>query len=253
MNWRLPAVVALLALVGGCATRSSISQFRADLAALRAEVTALRGAYDEQAREAARILQEMRALEARLREIDNAASAPTEVVGRLSSRVTAVEEGIKDVRGELAARRPPAAPAPPEPPARESPPRPGVPEAAYNTAVATFRAREHGQAVLEFMDFLAKFPRHPLAASAQYWIGEAYYIQRDYRQAIVEFEKVLGHNSANSKMADALLRIGLCYSNLRDPGRAQRAWRRLVQEHPDTEAAVRARGYLHARQNSSRP
>lgn len=252
MSWRLPILLALLALASGCATRGSVGQFRADLNALRAEVAALRQAQDEQAREAARSLQNLRALEARVQEVGQAVTGPTEAVGRLGSRLTAVEEGMKDVRSELATRPAQAAP-PPERAARESPARPGAAETAYNTAVSTFRAREHGQAVLEFIDFLTKFPRHPLGASAQYWIGEAYYTQRDYRQAIVEFEKVLEHNSANSKAADALLRIGLCYVNLREPARAHQAWQRLVQEHPDSEAAVRARGFLRARRSSSRP
>ena len=66
-----------------------------------------------------------------------------------------------------------------------------TPEQAYSAALATFRAREHGQAVLDFLDFIAKYPRHPLVANAQYWIGEAYYVQHDYRQAQAEFQKVL--------------------------------------------------------------
>jgi tol-pal system protein YbgF len=258
MSRGLLALAVVFALASGCATRSSVRQFRAELTALRAEVAALRQAHDEQARESARALQELRALEARVRDVGGAVTAPSEAVGRLGSRVTAVEEGIKDVRADLAARPAPAAPPLPPPPAPERPARDGAPragaaEAAYNIAVATFRAREHGQAVLEFTDFLAKYSRHPLAPSAQYWIGEAYYIQRDYRQAIVEFEKVPEQDSVNGKAADALLRIGLCYANLREPARAHQVWQRLVQEHPDSEAAGRARGLLRARRSSSRP
>jgi TolA-binding protein len=93
---------------------------------------------------------------------------------------------------------PPAQRAPPKPPAR-SPSTPAErpresrsepPEQAYGAALTTFRAREHGQAVLDFLDFIATYPRHPLVANAQYWIGEAYYAQRDYRQALAEFQKV---------------------------------------------------------------
>ncbi len=70
-------------------------------------------------------------------------------------------------------------------------------------------AREHGQAVLDFLDFIAKYPKHPLVANAQYWIGEAYYVQRDYRQALVEFQKVLESAPGSAKAGDALLKIGL--------------------------------------------
>src|SRR5207245_8998051 len=102
-------------------------------------------------------------------------------------------------------------------------------EKASAAAMATFRAREHGQAVLDLLDFLSRYPQHPLAGAAQYWVGEAYYVQHDYRQALVEFQKVLefGHG----KTPEALVKIGLCHLNLRDPNRArQRSEERRVGE-----------------------
>src|SRR5206468_6868813 len=123
-----------------------------------------------------------------------------------------------------APQAPPAAAAPIPPPAAAPAPMPAqarrsiAPEQVYNAALQTFRAREHGQAVLDFLDFIAKYPRHPLAANAQYWIGEAYYAQRDYRQALVEFQKVFEYGPA--KAPDALVKMGLCWVKLRDVRRA---------------------------------
>jgi tol-pal system protein YbgF len=111
----------------------------------------------------------------------------------------------------------------------------------------SFRAREHGQAVLEFLDFITQHPKHPLAPSAQYWIGEAYYIQRDYRQALVEFQKVAEYGGAHSAAADALLKMGLCYQKLREPLQAQQMWQRLTSEFPESDAAVTARDLLRRR------
>jgi tol-pal system protein YbgF len=118
----------------------------------------------------------------------------------------------------------------------------GTPEQEYAAALATYRAREHGQAVIDFIDFIAKYPKHPLAGNAQYWIGEAYWAQRDYRQALVEFEKVFDHGPA--KAPDALLKIGLCYLRLSDVPRAQRAWQRVVNEYPKSEPAALARSLI---------
>ncbi len=101
--------------------------------------------------------------------------------------------------------------------------------------------------MLEFLDFIGKYPKHPLAANAQYWIGEAYYSQRDYRQALVEFQKVLEYPSANGKVPDALLKMGLCYTSLREPGRASEVWTRIVGEYPSSEAAGQARSYLRSK------
>ena len=145
---------------------------------------------------------------------------------------------------------PAAAPTPPiaTPPPLERPreaqtPRAIAPEQVYNTALQTFRSREHGQAVLDFLDFIAKYPRHPLAANAQYWIGEAYYAQRDYRQALVEFQKVFEYGPA--KAPDALVKMGLCWVKLRDVRRAQDLWQRALREYPRSEAAATAQQLLH--------
>ena len=112
----------------------------------------------------------------------------------------------------------------------------------YAAAMASFRAREHGQAVLDLLDFLARYPKHPLAGSAQYWIGEAYYVQHDYRQALVEFQKVLEHGVV--KMPEALIRIGLCHLSLRDRNRARQTWQRVVWDYPGSESAKLAGALL---------
>jgi tol-pal system protein YbgF len=106
-----------------------------------------------------------------------------------------------------------------------------------------FRAREHGQAVLDFLDFLARHPRHALASSAQYWIGEAYFLQRDYRQALFELEKVLAYGPKAPKAPDALLRAGMAARQLRDTARADQYWRRVVEEYPNSDAAQKARSF----------
>ena len=85
---------------------------------------------------------------------------------------------------------PPPAPVPAPKPAASTAGREVTAEKLYAAAMASFRADEHGQAVLEFTDLIDKFPKHTLASSAQYWIGEAYYRQRDFNQAVTEFQKV---------------------------------------------------------------
>ncbi len=139
----------------------------------------------------------------------------------------------------------PRVPPPPAPtlvPAKPAQRAAGNPEQEYAAALATYRAREHGQAVIDFMDFIAKYPKHSLAGNAQYWIGEAYWAQRDYRQALVEFEKVFEHGPA--KAPDAQLKIGLCYLRLNDLPRAQQAWQRVVNEYPKSESASMARSLI---------
>jgi tol-pal system protein YbgF len=248
-RWTRPlgVLATLLVVAGGCATRESVHQVQDDLQALRSEVNTLRDVQEQHARDTARSLEQLRALDDRLRALGTVAGDTGDTVRRLNERMTVLDARSREPRVEPAPR--PVAPAPSPDPSRESPARETAAradgsEAAYQAALATFRTREYGQAVLEFLDFLGKYPRHPLAGKAQYWIGEAYYIQRDWRQALVEYEKVVTLNGRSGSLPEALLKIGLCYQNLREPGRAQQSWRRVVADHPDSEAAQKARSFL---------
>jgi tol-pal system protein YbgF len=252
MTRHLGVLALLLAVVAGCATRDSVRQVQAELQTLRSELTTVRDAQEQHARDTARSLEQLRAVDDRLRALGTVVGDTGETVRRLNERMTILDARTRETRAEPASR-PAASPPSPDPPRenplRESPgretgPRADGSEAAYQAALATFQTREYGQAVLEFLDFLSKYPRHPLAGKAQYWIGEAYYIQRDWRQALVEYEKVQALNGRSGSLPEALLKIGLCYQNLRETGRAQQSWRRVVADHPDSDAAQKARGFL---------
>jgi tol-pal system protein YbgF len=264
----------LVPLGTGCASRSSVHRVRAELAATHTELTELRQAHEATAHELARVAAENRTLQSRGAEIEASLKEAREEVARLRTRVEAAEVEARTAKA-LATPPPPAAPvmpvaplAPrplaPAPPAPAAPltPRPQrprepvaraqTPEQAYAAALSTFRAREHGQAVLDFLDFMAKYPGHALVANAQYWIGEAYYVQRDYRQAMAEFQKVPRIAPASAKAADALLKIGLCQRNLRDEARARQTWQRVVHEFPQSEAAVKAHAFLRPEAGATR-
>jgi tol-pal system protein YbgF len=241
----VPVALAIVVVVSGCATRGSVRKLTADVAELRSQATGLRLVQLGHAQELARLASDIRGLDARARDLNNGVSAAGDTVRQLAERVAAVESVAKNARtAPLSPRRVAGPPAPP----RGTPPPPrAAAETAYQAALTTFRSHEHGQAVLEFLDFLAKHPNHPLAANAQYWIGEAYYIQRDYRQALMEFQKVFEHGGANGKAADALLKMGLCYQRLREPVRAEQTWEQVLKEYPDSDAADRARALLRRR------
>jgi tol-pal system protein YbgF len=247
MGLRL-GVVAIFAVLAatGCATRGSVKQLQSDLTRLQADLADLRLSQEATARETARAAADVKALDARMLELRASLRESSEEIRRLLARLEAAAEEIGRARGVATAPIPETAPTPVVAPERpsEAEPRADAAVQIYDAALANFRAREHGQAVLDFLDFIARYPRHPLAANAQYWIGEAYYIQRDYRQAITEFRKVLDMAPATPKAADALLKVGLCYSSLRDVTRAKQTWQRVAKEYPTSEAAARAKALL---------
>jgi tol-pal system protein YbgF len=256
---RALAWLAILAFVAtGCATRSSVRRLETDVQTLRTAASDAQQSRDAMARLLGRTIADVEAHDARLAELRKTVREQSEEMAHLRSRLEAATEELRQMRA-VATPAPTPTPTPAPLPAPAAVPAPenrvlrGIAggraqsaDQAYNAALATFRAGEHGQAVLDFLDFIAKYPNHPLAANAQYWIGEAYYAQRDYRQALVEFQKVLQMAPESAKAADALVKVGLCYTNLRDRARAQQAWQRVIREHPRTEAAAKARSLLRA-------
>ena len=230
------AVTAVLAT--GCASRGTVNRLTADAAKLRVELAEARVAQEDTAREIEIARAVLQALDERTRELGAGAGATSEELARLGGRVDTTDEAIRKTRARVDAMPPAPAGSRPEPRGA----RAGAPEQAYAVAFATFRAREHGQAVLDFLDFIKKYPKHSLAGNAQYWIGEAYYVQRDYRQALLEFRKVI--EIRRGKVPDALVKVGLCYWSLREPVRARATWQRVIREHPGAEPAGIARSLL---------
>ncbi|MGH7418707.1 MAG: hypothetical protein ACREKB_13125, partial [Candidatus Rokuibacteriota bacterium] len=106
MTRALGAVAVVLVVASGCASRGSVRRLQADLTALRTEVLALRQAYEEQARQAEAALADVRALEARVKELSVASTEAAESVRRLGGGVATVEQGLKNVRTEMVGRPP---------------------------------------------------------------------------------------------------------------------------------------------------
>jgi tol-pal system protein YbgF len=273
------AVLALLA--GGCASRRAVDRLESEVGRLRSELAEMRVAQETTSRGVGNLTSQLQSLDvpalgeevARLNRRADAtemglaatrtqldtlapptgASSPAVPTPAGTSRVPSPAPPSTVMTSPVPAPLPPntagAAPAPTPPPSattvtptKAAAKSAGNPEQEYAAALATYRAREHGQAVIDFLDFIAKYPTHPLAGNAQYWIGEAYWAQRDYRQALVEFEKVFDHGPG--KAPDAQLKIGLCYLRLGDVQRAQQAWQRVVNEYPKSESAAMAKSLL---------
>jgi tol-pal system protein YbgF len=114
-------------------------------------------------------------------------------------------------------------------------------EELYTRATESFKGGELAQAILDFEDFVARYPSHPLAGSAQFWIGEAYYNARDYQHATSEYRKAVEIAPKGEKAPEALFKLGLAYRTLRRGDRARETWVQLVRDFPQSEAAQKAR------------
>jgi tol-pal system protein YbgF len=253
MNRAAAAACLGILLVAGCASRGSVRQTADDLRALQGEVAALRQSQEDLSRRFAETTAASRAAQPRTEQLTATIASLKADIERLDAKVSAVDGAVTDVKQTLAQRA--AAEAAPAPaaaaPESARPARSSSAEDTFTVALMNFRKREYGQAVLDFLDVVSKHPRHELAPTAQFLIGEAYFLQHDYRQALVEFQRAVDWPVPHPKLADALLKVGLCHRNLQQGMEAQIAWRRVVREFPETPAADQARLLLDGRKSSS--
>jgi tol-pal system protein YbgF len=243
----------VVGLCAGCATHDAVRQVSEELKDVCAEVGSVRQSQDDASRQLTEMAADVKEGRAATERVQASVTMTNADVARLTTRLEATEEALKQMKATVAALAAPPPPPPPAPaPAPAADQRSGTAEKAFASGLSSFRSREYGQAILDFLDVVTKYPKHPLAPTAQYFIGESYYLQHDYRQALIEFEKVVDWTSSNPKLPDALVRAGLCHSMLRERARAREAWLRVVREYPDAPAAAEARKLLASTRSSSR-
>jgi tol-pal system protein YbgF len=257
-RWTYGALLCAIVIASatGCASGQR-AQRESEMATLRAQVEDLRKRHDASARERAQLSADIKALEAQSTFLVGEARTASNESQRTATKIEEQNQAIVALRSAIdELRKPAAVPVPPPPPAKPAP-QSAAPEASpeqiFASAMTSFQAEEHGQAVLEWTELIRRFPEHPLASSAQYWIGEAYYRQRDFRQAMLEFRRVIDVYPKSAQTPEALLKIGLCQRALRDVAHARETWEQLAKEYPGTNAATQARSLLGGPGRGTRP
>jgi tol-pal system protein YbgF len=160
---------------------------------------------------------------------------------------------------------PPAATAMPAPQA--APPmtaRPATdalqPQDIYQAAYIDFSKGSYALAMAGFREFLRRFPEHPLAGNAQYWIGESHFslarnsanagqadkATQELEQAVQELRKVVANYPRSEKAPTALYKEALALIELKQPAVAQQRLEYLVANFPQAEETPLARERLAA-------
>lgn len=110
-------------------------------------------------------------------------------------------------------------------------------KAAYQTAFGLLKDGQYDRAIAAFQKFLAGFPNSQLADNAQYWLGEAYYVNRSFPEAQAAFQRMVDKYPQSRKRPDALLKIGYCQYELKQPDLAKNTLSVVTTQFPDTPAA----------------
>jgi len=116
----------------------------------------------------------------------------------------------------------------------------------YEAAQAQRKAANYQGAIAGFRNFIAQYPKSPLAHRAQYWIGDSYYNLRDFKNAIASQQRLMSNYPDSASVPDALLNIASSQAELGDAGGARRTLEKLVARYPTSDAADKAKRRLAA-------
>jgi tol-pal system protein YbgF len=120
----------------------------------------------------------------------------------------------------------------------------GQPEELYNTGVTMLNRGSRSTARRAFEEFLSRFPNHPLAADARYYLADILVQEDRWEEAIVAFNEIPELYPASPRVPEALYRVGLAYIQLERPDEARDYLNRVVTGFPTSGSAVLAQEAL---------
>lgn len=137
-----------------------------------------------------------------------------------------------------------------EPVAQPAPLQPAPPPAAsdpgqqaYQKAYDKVLANDLPGAGVDFQNFIAQYPEHPLIPNAWYWLGQVQYKQFQLQEARVSFLNAASFKNSG-KRPDALYKLGLIVKSLGDKEKARRYFQLVIDTYPADTSAVMARQQL---------
>jgi tol-pal system protein YbgF len=236
----LVAVLVLIPLVAGCATKRDLRDLQSEVDRMRQENAAVMRQIQEQNRQ---ILDSLVTQNTRMRgdvanrftDVDRQLVQIQELTGQSQRRlnemreqITRREEGGVPTGAGAASGTAPA----------------GNPEEMYNAALAALRRGSHATARAGFEEVLRHFPQHPLASEAQFHIGESFQEAREPVRALEAYGRVLSAYPNAPKAPTALYRAGQIELERGNREQARTFFNQVVTAYPRSVEAPLARDQL---------
>jgi tol-pal system protein YbgF len=185
-------------------------------------------------------------------------------VDELKSRIAKLDKTVQDLQTQLQQMQAPPQTAQPSGTPQQggdasqqpapggqpgAPPAPGASQApplqdTFQAGIRDYNAARYQVAQGEFQDVVHYYPLDDLAGTAQFYLGEIAYQKQDYQSAINAYNAVLEGFSGNAKAPAAQLHKGEALIAMGKKEAGIRELRQLIQRHPQTPEAARARSRL---------
>jgi tol-pal system protein YbgF len=115
---------------------------------------------------------------------------------------------------------------------------------AFDAAMGALRASQFARAAELFAQMRERFPTSGYMGHVLYWEGNAHYAARQYEPAVQSFDRLIKVFPDHPKTPESLLSLASCHVELKNVTASRAALEKLVQDYPNTDAAVTARERL---------
>ncbi len=120
------------------------------------------------------------------------------------------------------------------------------PDALFSQAYADYMKGNYDIAIIEFKDYIARFPNSEKVDNAYYWLGLCYFEKEKYRDAIDSFDRIIKDFPQSDVLASAMLKKGLALFEMGAAGMGAVQLQELIQKFPMSKEANIARKKLDA-------
>jgi tol-pal system protein YbgF len=114
----------------------------------------------------------------------------------------------------------------------------------FNAAKALMLEKKFDESIAQLAIFAKRYPDHPLAPNAWYWIGEIYLVQRNAENAKPAFERIVADYPDHEKVPDSLYKLGIIAQQASDPAMAKQYFEQVIADFPASQSAKLARARL---------
>jgi len=201
-----------------------------------------------------RINQQNEASAGRIEGVSGQMQSLNDSVDEMKSRIAKLDKAVQEMQNQLQTMQAPATPQMPggnsqapngaAPSGQQSMNAAPPLQDTFQAALRDFNAARYSLAAGEFQDVVHYYPMDDMAGTSNFYLGEIAYQQQHYQDAVNQYNAVLEGFPGNKMAPAAQLHKGtaLLALNKRDAG--LRELRQLIQRHPQTPEAQKARTKL---------
>lgn len=243
---RLAGVLAAMLSLTACASNPFNRRAEApdEVAALKARVVELQRQVTVHEIEIARLRERVNALGGRPAAAVPRSTTPTPSASSMPEPEVVTLPPPASFEEDDLASEPAFIPEPARSASSAQTPAPPEAQALYDSGYSLVQQGRHAEAESRLRTFLGEHGDTELADNALYWIGESRYSRNDYAGALPVFQQAVERYPQGNKLADALLKVGLCLEKLGDRVGARDVLTEVARRFPGTAASAAAQEFL---------